>query len=92
MGACCCGHTQYKAMNVIDPEEKPWTGAIEMALLPQTARFEHSMPFHTLRVDVCEGNVKRMVRSGTYVTLRQLRYAFKYKSNWQQHLPWSAQP
>lgn len=48
------------------------------------------MPFHTLRVDIFEGNVKRMVRGATFVTLRQLRYAFKYRSYWQEHLPWSA--
>ena len=45
------------------------------------------MPFHTLRVDIFEGNVKRLLHGRTYVTLKQLRYAFKHRPQWQKDLP-----
>jgi len=37
------------------------------------------MPFHTLRVDIFEGNVKRFVHGTNFVTLKQLRFAFKHR-------------
>jgi hypothetical protein len=55
--------------------------------MDQTGKYEYSMPFHTLRVDLFEGNVKRMVRGKEYVTVRQLRYAFKYCTQWRDHIP-----
>ena len=54
----------------------------------KTQRFEHSMPFHTLRVDIFEGNVKRFVHGANFVTLRQLRFAFKHRPHFQHHLPY----
>lgn len=45
------------------------------------------MPFHTLRVDIFEGNVKRFVHGSNLVTLRQLRFAFKHRPFFQEHLP-----
>ena len=45
------------------------------------------MPFHTLRVDIFEGNVKRFVHGTKFVTLKQLRFAFKHRPFFQQHLP-----
>ena len=53
----------------------------------KTQRFEHSMPFHTLRVDIYEGNVKRFVNRNNFVTMRQLRFAFKHRPFFQKHLP-----
>ena len=46
------------------------------------------MPFHTLRVDIFEGNAKRFVHGANFVTLRQLRYAFKHRPFFQEHLPY----
>ena len=46
------------------------------------------MPFHTLRVDIFEGNVKRFVHGTNFVTLRQLRFAFKHRPNFQKHMPY----
>ena len=48
----------------------------------KTQKFEHTMPFHTLRVDIFEGNVKRLLHGKHYVTLKQLRYAFKHRPYW----------
>ena len=45
------------------------------------------MPFHTLRVDVFEGNVKRLIQGKEFVTLKQLRYAFKHHIQWQKEMP-----
>ena len=53
----------------------------------KTQRFEHSLPFHTLRVDIFEGNVKRFIHGANFVTLRQLRYAFRHRPQFQKHLP-----
>jgi hypothetical protein len=53
----------------------------------KTERFEHTMPFHTLRVDIFEGNVKRFVHGTNFVTLKQLRFAFKHRPFFQTHLP-----
>jgi len=49
------------------------------------------MPFHTLRVDIFEGNVKRFVHGANFVTLRQLRFAFKHRPHFQKHLPFIRQ-
>ena len=46
------------------------------------------MPFHTLRVDIFEGNVKRFLHGNSFVTLRQLRFAFKHRPFFQKHLPY----
>ena len=45
------------------------------------------MPFHTLRVDIFEGNCKRFVHGRNFVTLKQLRFAFKHRPFFQKHLP-----
>ena len=81
----CCGQSRM----IEDPldgqtmgEVIPWSSHTQLAMMGRTKRFEHSMPFHTLRVDIFEGNVKRMVRGKTYVTLKQLRFAFKYRPLW----------
>ena len=46
------------------------------------------MPFHTLRCDIFEGNVKRFVHGTNFVTLKQLRFAFKHRPFFQKHLPY----
>lgn len=46
------------------------------------------MAFHTLRVDIFEGIVKRLLHGRDYVTLTQLRYAFKHRVFWQKDLPY----
>jgi len=55
--------------------------------MSKTYAFEHSMPFHTLRVDIFEGNIKRFLHGNSFVTLRQLRFAFKYRPFFQRHMP-----
>ena len=45
------------------------------------------MPFHTLRCDIFEGNVKRFVHGTNFVTLKQLRFAFKHRPFFQKYLP-----
>ena len=64
-----------------------WASGTTLSGMDPTQRFEHSMPFHTLRVDIFEGNVKRFVHGVNFVTLRQLRFAFKHRPFFQKHLP-----
>ncbi len=64
-----------------------WASKGALAAMGKTERFEHTMPFHTLRVDIFEGNVKRFVHGTNFVTLKQLRFAFKHRPFFQQHLP-----
>ncbi len=46
-------------------------------------RFEHTLPFYRMRIDVFEGRVKRFVNNKNSVTIDQLRYAFKNEKNWE---------
>ena len=95
MGTACCSSPQNSAIldsdRLLDNQEPGqnlnWTSAATLATMNKTQRFEHSMPFHTLRVDIFEGNVKRFVHGTNFVTLRQLRFAFKHRPFFQKHLP-----
>ena len=89
MGVCCSGdvHRSYiEVSELAGNQEKgqniAWTSTTELAMMNKTQRFEHSMPFHTLRIDIFEGNVKRLLSGQEYVTLKQLRYAFKHRPFW----------
>jgi hypothetical protein len=87
MGAICQKQETVVILSIQESEEKPWANTLDLMTMDQTGKYECSMPFHTLRVDLFEGNVKRMVRGKEYVTVRQLRYAFKYCTQWRDHIP-----
>ena len=72
------------------PEHRKFASGMETAMMDRTGKFECTMPFHTLRVDLWEGSVKRMLRGETFVTMRQLRYSFKYYKNFEKHIPFKS--
>ena len=97
MGACCAtkdtrNYIESSALagNQELGQNVAWSNTAELAMMNKTQRFEHSMPFHTIRIDIFEGNVKRLLSGQEFVTLKQLRYAFKHRPFWQKHLPFVA--
>ena len=93
MGGACCSTPRNLVTDedLMDNQETgqnvQWTSSAGLAAMNRTQRFEHSMPFHTLRVDIFEGNCKRFVHGSNFVTLKQLRFAFKHRPFFQKHLP-----
>ena len=87
MGGCCNSQYDDHGQQLQTGESVPWVSQSILMNFNKTQAFEHTMPFHTLRIDIFEGNVKRFLQGRTYVTLKQLRYAFKYRPTWQKHLP-----
>ena len=55
-----------------------------VARLNDVEAFEFNLPFHTIRIDIFEGCVKRYVnmKDNQTVTMRQLTYAFKEDLSW----------
>ena len=46
-------------------------------------KFEHTLPFYRIHIDDFEGRVKRFVQNKQTVSLRQLCFAFKDLSSWE---------
>ena len=52
--------------------------------MDEHAKFEHSFPLYKMHVKDFEGKVKRFVDGKEYVSLAQLRFAFKDNKGWEQ--------
>jgi hypothetical protein len=73
-----CG--QSAQPSIADAPEIP---AVDLSKLDRYEKFEHTLPFYRMRIDVFEGRVKRFVTGKNSVTIEQLRYAFKNEKNWE---------
>ena len=55
---------------------------VDTKAMDEHARFEHSFPLYRMHIKDFEGKVKRFVDGKEYVSLAQLRFAFKDNKGW----------
>ena len=74
-----CNEQQFREPSLKGPVIVPAKTNDQLERLSEIEKFEHSFPFHRMRIDKFEGHIKRFVYKDddACISMRQLQFSFE---------------